>query len=93
MMAMLRPVNTYIRATFQPKRPMSNTSATSLIMGAAIRKEKVTPSGIPASTNPRNRGMAEQEQKGVTIPNTEAITFPAKSDFPSSALRVFSGEK
>jgi hypothetical protein len=64
-----------------------------LIIGAAIRKEKVTPSGIPASTNPRKRGIAEQEQKGVTMPNNDAITFPVKSDFPSSALRVFSGEK
>ena len=37
--------------------------------------------------------MAEHEQNGVTIPRTEAMTFPVKSDFPSSALRVFSGEK
>jgi hypothetical protein len=37
--------------------------------------------------------MAEQEQKGVTIPNREAIIFPVKSDFPSSIFRVFSGEK
>jgi hypothetical protein len=27
------------------------------------------------------------------MPNNDAITFPVKSDFPSSALRVFSGEK
>jgi hypothetical protein len=64
-----------------------------LIIGEAIRKENVTPIGIPASTNPKKRGMAEQEQNGVTIPSNDAITFPVKSDFPSSALRVFSGEK
>ena len=90
---MVRPVSTYIRATFQPNRPISNTSATSLIMGAAIRKEKVTPKGIPASTKPKNRGMAEQEQNGVMIPNTDAITLPMKRGFPSSAFLVFSGEK
>jgi len=62
-------------------------------MGAAIRKEKVTPSGIPDSTKPRNRGIAEQEQNGVTIPSIEAMTFPVKSDFPSNAFRVLSGVK
>jgi hypothetical protein len=72
---------------------MSNTKATSLIIGAAIKNEKVTPNGIPASTNPRKSGIAEQEQKGVTIPSNEAITLPANNDFPSSAFLVFSGEK
>jgi hypothetical protein len=62
-------------------------------MGAAIRKEKVTPNGIPASTNPMNKGTAEQEQNGVTTPNRLASIFPTKSGFPSSALLVFSGEK
>jgi hypothetical protein len=62
-------------------------------MGAAIRNENVTPSGIPDSTNPRNRGMAEHEQNGVTIPSMDAITFPVKSDLPSSAFRVLSGVK
>jgi len=33
-------------------------------MGAAIRKEKVTPRGIPAVTKPINRGTAEQGQQG-----------------------------
>jgi hypothetical protein len=62
-------------------------------MGAAIRKEKVTPRGTPDSTNPRNRGIAEQEQKGVTIPSREANIFPVNVDFPSSIFLVFSGEK
>jgi len=33
-------------------------------MGAAIKKESVTPSGTPAWTKPKNSGIAEQEQKG-----------------------------
>ena len=37
--------------------------------------------------------MAEQEQNGVTIPSSEARTFPVKSDLPSSTFRVLSGEK
>jgi hypothetical protein len=62
-------------------------------MGAAMRKEKVTPKGTPASTNPKNKGMAEQEQKGVTIQSEEAMTLPVKVRFPSSAFRVRSGVK
>jgi hypothetical protein len=67
--------------------------ATSLIIGEEIRKEKVTPRGTPDSTNPKNKGMAEQEQNGVTTPSDAAIIFPVKVLFPSSALRVFSGVK
>ena len=29
----------------------------------------VMPKGMPAVVNPRNRGMLEQEQNGVTAPN------------------------
>ena len=64
-----------------------------MIIGAAIRKEKVTPSGMPLSMNPMNSGMAEQEQKGVTMPSALAMMLPRKSGFPSSAFLVFSGEK
>ena len=92
-MAIISPVITYIRAVFQPNKPSSRITATSLIMGAAIRNEKVTPNGTPDSTNPRNNGMAEHEQKGVTIPSMEASTFPAKVDLPSSIFRVRSAEK
>ena len=82
-----------MKATFHPNIPNNRITATSLIIGAAIKKEKVTPSGIPDSTKPRNRGMAEHEQKGVTIPSREASMFPVKSDFPSNAFRVRSGVK
>ena len=40
-----------------------------------IRKEKVTPSGRPALVKPINRGMEEQEQKGVTVPRSAEIIF------------------
>jgi hypothetical protein len=64
-----------------------------LIIGDAIRNENVTPNGTPDSTKPKNKGIAEQEQNGVTIPNIEARTLPVKSDLPSSAFLVLSGEK
>src|SRR5664280_291564 len=93
IIAMTKPVPTYIAATFHPNIPYKRTTATSLIIGEEIRKENVTPRGTPDSTNPRNKGIAEHEQKGVTIPNADAITLPVKVFFPSSALRVRSGVK
>ena len=42
-------------------------------MGEATKKEKVVPSGTPAWTKPKNNGIAEQEQNGVTIPSKEAM--------------------
>jgi hypothetical protein len=80
-------------ATFHPNIPYRRTTATSLIIGEEIRKENVTPSGTPDSTKPRNNGIAEHEQNGVTIPRAEAITLPVNVFFPSSALRVRSGVK
>ncbi len=50
--------------------------------GAAMRYERVTPSGTPACTNPRKRGVAEQEQNGVMTPNSAANTFPVVSRLP-----------
>jgi hypothetical protein len=64
-----------------------------LIIGEEIRNENVTPRGTPDSTKPKNKGIAEQEQNGVTIPKAEAITLPVKVFFPSSAFRVLSGVK
>jgi hypothetical protein len=69
------------------------TSATSLIIGAAIKNENVTPSGTPLCTNPRNNGIAEQEQNGVTTPSELANTLPVKRDLPPSIFLVLSGEK
>jgi hypothetical protein len=90
---MINPVETYINAVFHPNKPNNKTSATSFIIGAAIKNENVTPSGTPLSTNPRNKGIAEHEQNGVTIPKKLAEIFPAKSFFPPKIFLVFSGEK
>ncbi len=58
-----------------------------------MRKEKVTPKGTPASTKPMNKGTAEHEQNGVTIPSMLASTLPNNNDFFSSTFLVCSGEK
>ena len=47
-------------------------SATSFTMGAETRKENVAPSGTPTRTKPMKSGTAEQEQKGVKMPRSEA---------------------
>src|SRR5487761_2642786 len=80
-------------ATRQPKSPKSNTSATSLIIGAAMRKENVTPNGTPVVTKPINNGTAEQEQNGVTTPSKDASTFPSDSCVPARIARVCCGVK
>ena len=42
-------------------------------IGEEIRKENVTPTGSPALEKPINSGIEEQEQNGVTVPNSAAI--------------------
>ena len=64
-----------------------------MTIGAAIRNEKVTPSGTPAETKPTNSGTAEQEQNGVKTPSPAAAMLPIPSRFPASMARVRSGEK
>jgi len=82
-----------MRATLNPNIPNNKITATSFIIGAAIKNENVTPNGTPDSTKPKNNGIAEHEQKGVTMPSIDAKTFPVKVDFPSSIFLVCSGEK
>ncbi len=91
--AITSPERMYMPATFQPNRPKSMTTATSLIVGAAIKKEKVTPSGMPLSTKPIKSGTAEQEQNGVTIPSMAARIFPKPWRLPPNRARVRSGLK
>lgn len=43
--------------------------------GEEIRKENVVPIGSPALVNPMNRGIEEQEQKGVIVPSSVASIF------------------
>ncbi len=62
-------------------------------MGLLMRKAKVTPSGTPTPTKPMNRGTAEQEQKGVTMPKSAAATVATTTLRPASAIRTFSGAK
>ena len=58
-----------------PCMSFSRTSEPRSTIGEEIRKEKVTPSGRPALVKPINRGMEEQEQKGVTVPRSAEIIF------------------
>ena len=63
-------------------------------MGEEIRKEKVTPKGKPALVKPMNRGMEEQEQKGVTVPSSAAIQLaPIPRNFPKIRLLRSGGKK
>jgi hypothetical protein len=91
--AITNPVPRYSAATFQPNSPNNSTNATSLTIGAEIKNENVTPNGTPVVTNPMKSGTAEQEQKGVTIPNSAARTFPTDSRRPCKIARVRSGVK
>src|SRR6266568_2946713 len=92
-MAMVSPVVRYSAAIFQPNRPTRSTRATSFTIGAEMRKESVTPRGIPTSTKPRKSGTAEQEQNGVTTPSSAASTLPTDSRFPRRMSRVRSALK
>jgi len=71
--------------------PTSSTAATSLIIGLAIRKEKVMPSGMPASTKPMNSGTDEQEQNGVTAPSEMARTLASHGGLLRTYSRTRSG--
>ena len=64
-----------------------------MIIGAAIRNEKVTPRGMPDSTKPMKSGTAEQEQKGVMTPSPAASVLPKPRRLPPSRRRVCSGLK
>jgi len=64
-----------------------------LTIGAAMRNENVTPSGMPASTKPMKSGTAEQLQNGVAMPRHAAMTLPVASRRPRSRARVRSGLK
>ena len=73
--AIIRPAITYIDATLYPKIDINIISEAKSTMGEDIKKEKVTPNGKPALVNPINKGMLEQEQKGVTVPSNADIMF------------------
>ena len=58
-----------------------------------MRKEKVAPTGTPASMKPKKRGIAEQEQNGVIIPINAAINEAKNKFLPAKNLRILSGGK
>ena len=58
-----------------PKMLINSSSEPKSTMGEEIKNEKVTPSGRPAEVKPMNRGIDEQEQKGVTVPSSAAMQF------------------
>lgn len=60
-------------------------------MGEATRKEKVIPSGTPASTKPRKRGTALQEQNGAMMPKEEAKRCPVSRPRPKGSRRILLG--
>jgi hypothetical protein len=56
-----------------------------------IKKEKVTPSGIPALRNPTKSGIEEQVQNGVMAPNSDAKKYSSqKSLFLVRKFLIFS---
>ena len=61
--------------TFQPNVPAYIVTATSLTSGEVMRKEKVTPNGMPPFTKPMNSGIDEHEQKGVIAPKRDAMRY------------------
>lgn len=91
IIAIIKPLKTYKRAILNPKSPNNKTKATSFIIGEETKKEKVIPSGTPASTKPKNKGTAEQEQNGVIIPSKEARICPISLFFFAKNMRILSG--
>ena len=62
-------------AIFHPNIPVNRSKLPKSTIGEEIKKENVTPRGSPALVNPINRGIEEQEQKGVTVPSKAAMMF------------------
>ena len=88
------PENAYKNASFQPKIPPIITKATSLTSGEVIKKENATPIGIFASKKPINKGIEEQEQKGVTAPNNAAAILPSPHrNLPTFSLNLLGSKK
>src|SRR3989338_546857 len=87
------PLAIYASVIFQPKKPSINTTRYSLISGEVMRNEKVTPKGIPASRKLMKKGIEEQEQKGVTAPNSAPKKLPQPFLCIIQALTFSCGKK
>jgi hypothetical protein len=73
IMAIANPSRLYNIVALIPNIAGKRYKEDSLIKGELIKKAKVIPKGIPAPRKPMNKGIEEQEQKGVTIPRIAAI--------------------
>ena len=62
----------YSNVTFQPKVTHIKPTIMGLSSGETNKKVSVGPNPAFADNNPRNIGMVEQLQKGVTAPSSEA---------------------
>ncbi len=82
-------------AIFQLKILASNSiEAKSTRGGDEIKNENVVPIGNPADVKPINKGIDEQEQNGVTVPNSAANVFAViPLYFPPNIFLVLSGGK
>jgi len=61
--------------------------------GEVIKKENVTPRGIPAPKKLKKIGMDEHEQKGVIAPKMEAKKLPIIPLCPIHFFTLFFGRK
>ena len=80
-----------ISAIFQPNVERSTINAASFTIGDVIKNENVIPRGTPASINPINSGIDEQEQNGEKTPNSAAMKFPEIPEYFSKIFFAFSG--
>ena len=63
------------KVLFAPNIPIKSKSEPKSTIGEDIKNENVTPKGNPALVKPINKGIEEQEQKGVTVPSNAPIIF------------------
>lgn len=61
--------------------------------GDDIKNENVTPIGNPALVKPINKGMEEQEQKGVIVPKSAPTMFAVTPLNLPRIFRLLSGGK
>ena len=88
-----KPTTTYITANPLPKNDISISMEAISTIGEEIKKANVIPRGSPARVKPIKIGMLEQEQKGVTVPRSAAITAPFTPVKPVRMRLVLSGGK
>src|SRR6056297_2416156 len=91
--ASISPTTTYAIAIRQLNILARRSTDAKSTNGDEIRNENVTPIGNPALVNPMNKGIDEQEQKGVTVPKRAANILATIPSLSPSILLVLSGGK